>query len=233
MSNKPIANEHLSILKKYSAYYNLLSDFNKKQFEKRVQHFMYSKKFIPRGFEIVTDEMRVLISSSAIQLVFGLPGVYLANFDKILVYLDSYYSHIGKRYHQGEVNPRAGVIILSWNSFVKGYADLKDSLNLGIHEMAHAIHFENRIKNKDYDFLDFEALEILNEITRREIPKIREGNGHFLRNYAGTNQYEFFAVALEYFFENPQELYEAIPDLYITLKNLLNQDPIKLYKLAS
>ena len=230
---QPLQDHHRAILKRFSAYYNLLSDANKKQFEKRVQRFMNSKKFIPRVFETVTDEMKVLISASAIQLVFGLPGIYLANFDKILVYPDSYYSRIGKKYHLGEVNPRAGIIILSWKSFIKGYADLKDALNLGIHEMAHAIHFENRIKNEEYDFLDYEALQTLAAITKREMPKIREGNGHFLRGYAGTNEYEFFAVSLEHFFEDPVGFQAALPDLYVTLKALLNQDPIKLYKLAS
>ena len=63
--------------------------------------------------------------------------------------------------------------------------------------------------------------------------KINAGEEHFLRSYAGTNGYEFFAVALEYFFENPVDLRKAIPDLYATLTCLLQQDPINLYKLAT
>ena len=54
----------------------------------------------------------------------------------------------------------------------------------------------------------------------------------FRSPYAGANEYEFFAVALEYFFEKPTEFKSALPDLYDTLKKLLNQDPISLYKLA-
>ncbi len=226
----PLSQQHREILQEYSAYYRLLAPEDQKRFERRLQRFMYSKKFVTRGFKVVTDEMRVLISASAIQLTFGLPKIYLANFDRILIYPDSYYSNITQRYHLGEVNPRAGIIVLSWKSFVDGYANLKDSLNVGIHEMAHAIHFENRIKNKEYDFLDNGALQKLAEITRREVPIIREGNGHFFRDYAGTNAYEFFAVSLEYFFEKPLQFSEAIPDLYDTLKKLLNQDPVALYQ---
>lgn len=228
---QPLAPSHKKILNKYSAYYKLLPEHLKPRFEQRVQRFMYAKKFISRGVGEVTDEMKVLISASATQLTFGLTEIYFSNFDKILIYPDSYYSHITKRYHLGEVNPRAGIIILSWKSFVEGYADLKDSLNVGIHEMAHAIHFENRIMNAEYDFLDYELLRHLKWITEREIPKINSGEPHFLRAYAGTNAYEFFAVSLEHFFEQPGEFRVAIPDLYNLLVQLLNQDPARLYKL--
>lgn len=176
--------------------------------------------------------MRVLISATAIQLTFGLPQIYLTHFDKILIYPDSYYSRITWKYHVGEVNPRMGMIILSWKSFVDGYADLTDSLNVGIHEMAHAIHFENRIRNEEFDFLDTQGLRELEKITARELPRIRNGEVHFFRSYAGTNEHEFFAVALEYFFEKPVEFKKSIPDLYGTLSRLLNQDPIALYRLV-
>lgn len=229
---QPLAAAHQSILRKYCAYYNLLSYEGKQRFQKRVQRFMYSKQFIPRVYKEVTDEMKVLISASAIQLTFGLPHIYLANFDKILIYPDAYYSHITWKYHLGEVNPRMGMIILSWKSFVDGFANLTDCLNVGIHEMAHAIHFENRIRNGEYDFLDSKGLQELEKITARELPKLQSGEIHFFRSYAGTNEHEFFAVALEYFFERPVEFKKSLPDLYGTLSRLLRQDPIELYKLT-
>ena len=232
-ARQPISKGNRAILDKYSAYYKMLPEHMKKNFEKRVQRFMYSKRFISRSFPEVTDEMKVLISASAIQLTFGLPEIYLTNFDRILIYPDAYYSRITKKYHLGEVNPRAGIIILSWKSFVDGYGDLNDSRNVGIHEMAHAIHFENRIRNEEYDFLDFRGLKKLASITKREIPKLRNGDKHYLRKYAGTNEYEFFAVSLEHFFEDPIGMKNALPDLYDTIKGLINQDPIKLYKLAA
>lgn len=193
---------------------------------------MHSKRFIPRGFKTVSDEMRVLISATAVQLTFGLPQIYLAHFDKILIYPDAYYSTINKKYHVGEINPRMSAIILSWKSFVEGYADPNDSFNVGIHEMAHAIHFENRIRNSEFDFLDRESLKALERITNEEMPKLRRGEVHFFRSYAGTNEHEFFAVALEYFFEQPVEFRDSLPQLYHTLCKLLNQDPARLYSIS-
>lgn len=216
---------------KYSTYYNLLPHQDQQKFQQRVQHFMYSKQFIPRSLKEVTDVMKVLISASAIQLTFGLPKVYLTHFDKILIYPDSYYSRITRKYHVGEVNPRLGIIILSWKNFLAGFGSSGQTLNLGIHEMAHAMHFENRMRNNEFNFLDPESLEKMEGITATELPKIRRGDVHFFRVYAGTNEYEFFAVALEYFFGKPVEFKEQLPELYQVLTQLLNQDPIALYKI--
>jgi len=228
---KPLSTKEKEILYKYSAYYRVLSEDHKAEFEKRLQRFLHSKRFISRSSQKVTVEMKVLISASAVQLTFGLTEIYLSNFDKILIYPDAYYSRITKKYHLGEVNPRAGIIILSWKSFVEGYANLKDNKNLGIHEMAHALHFENRIRNSEYDFLDFELMEQLNYVTEREMQRIKNSSNHFFRDYAATNAYEFFAVSLEYFFESPKEFKTEIPDYYALLVRILNQDPIRLYKL--
>ena len=41
-------------------------------------------------------------------------------------------------------------------------------------------------------------------------------------------KYEFFAVSIEHFFEDPKGMVKNIPDLYETLKILLNQDPLVL-----
>ena len=91
--------------------------------------------------------MTAMIASSAIQLTFGLPKINLKHFERILIYPDEYYSTINKQYHKGEVNPRLKAIVVSWKAFVAGYADPHDGINLGLHEMAHALKLENIIKN--------------------------------------------------------------------------------------
>ena len=51
---------------------------------------------------------------------------------------------------------------------------------------------------------------------------------HFLRKYALTNKEEFFAVAVENFFERPAAFKTALPELYSILAKLLKQDPTVL-----
>ena len=103
-------------IQKYLKYYQQLNSSEKVFFEKRVQKFINQKQFIARGMDKITDEMKALIAGAAIQLTFGHPSIYFAHFKRILVYPDSYYSEISRRYHKGEVN-MGGLIVLSWKNF--------------------------------------------------------------------------------------------------------------------
>jgi len=218
-------------LHKYLRYYQLLNQSDKNVFEKRVQKFINQKRFTGRGMDRITDEMKALIAGSAIQLTFGHPSIYFAHFKRILVYPDSYYSEISQRYHKGEVN-LGGLIVLSWKSFVEGYADNEDGRNLGLHEMAHALHLENAIANEEYGFLDDNIMKDWAVLCNREIENMNKGNSEFFRAYAATNRQEFFAVAVENFFERSKEFHDLHPEMYNTLAQILNQNPLKLGRLG-
>lgn len=218
-------------LQKYFKYYQRLHPLDKKLFEKRVQKFITLKKFIPRDIDQVTDEMKALIAASAIQLMNGLPKIYFAHFKRILIYPDDYYSKISQRYHQGEVSMK-GMIVLSWKNFVEGYVDNKDGRNLGLHEMAHALRLENAVHNEEYGFLDDEVLMTWTDLCYQEINKMNEGEPGFFRDYAASNSHEFFAVAVENFFEKSQEFKDWNPKMYKTLSIMLNQDPLTIGKLG-
>lgn len=221
--------EYKAALRKFCLYYNMLDDLGKVQFERRVQHFIFAKEFIPRQIPEVSAEMKALIAASAIQLTFGLPYIYLTHFQRILVYPGDYYSTITRRYHKGEVNPSIKAIVISWRHFMEGLINPTDSVNLGLHEMAHALWLENKIMNKKFGFLDKRILEKYKMLAEVEMLKIQSGAETFFRSYAGTDNYEFFAVSIENFFEKPYEFRMALPELYQVMCGLLNQDPLSLY----
>lgn len=226
-----VQEKYLVPLKKYFRYYHTLNPVEQKLFEKRVQKFIHLKTFVPRGMPEVTDEMKALIAGSAIQLMSGFPKIYFAHFKRILVYPDNYYSEISMRYHQGEVN-MGGLIILSWRNFVEGYIDHEDGRNLGLHEMAHALRLENAVRNEEYGFLDDDLLKKWTDLCYREIHKMEDGESDFFRSYAATNSHEFFAVAVENFFERTVEFHKWHPEMYNTLAQMLNQDPMRTGKLG-
>lgn len=226
----PVPKEFKEILTKYFTYYNQLPLDAKRKFEQKLCHFIYSKRFIPRNTAEVTLEAKVLISACAVQITFGLPNIYLAHFNKILVYPDDYYSSITKQYHKGEVNPAFGAIVLSWKSFVDGYIYPTDSINLGLHEMAHALRLENIIYNEEYDFFDESLIEQLDDYANRICSSEEFTDDYFLREYACTNVHEFFAVSVENFFERPVKFKSTLPELYAILVKLLNQDPASMTK---
>ena len=225
---RPLALRYQQPIEQYNSYYNLLPEKSKAIFLKKVKAFIRSKTFVPRQMPRVTDEMVAMIASAAVQLTFGLPKISLAHFNKILVYPDEYYSVINRQYHKGEVNPRHKAIVVSWKAFVAGHADPHDGINLGLHEMAHALKLENVIKNDEHGFFSREDFERWQLLARAEIAKIREGDESIFRAYAGTNEDEFFATGMELYFEKPQALHEYNPELYRTLSNLLRQDTLQL-----
>lgn len=222
----PVPPSYKAILQKYSRYYQSLSAHDKGKFERKVCNFLYSKRFIPRNMSQVSIEAKVLIAASAVQLTFGLPNIYLQHFDKILLYPNEYYSSITKKFHKGEVNPRFGIIVLSWNHFAEGYLN-SGAVNLGLHEMAHALRLENIIRNEEYRFFDERLIQRFDDFAR-SICRDLETHANFFRPYACTDEHEFFSVAVENFFERSDLFQKQIPELYGILTRLLGQDPLKL-----
>ena len=225
----PINPAYRRVLQKSCLYYQQLPSAKKITFERKVQRFIMLKRFVPRQLTHVTVEMKVLISAAAVQLTFGLPNVYLRHFRTILVYPDTYYSTISRKYHKGEVNPAWGIIVLSWRNFVEGYVKPGDSINLGLHEMAHALRLENMIRNAESGFLDPDLMDEWEVLSLRELSKIRKGESHIFRNYAGSDEEEFFAIAVENFFERPVDFWSHMPELYKVMCQILNQDPMLIF----
>ena len=221
----PLYRSRKKILSQYFSYYQNLTGSDKKRFEHRVQAFISSKKY--HGRNIAIDELiRVLIAACAVQLTFGLPKILLSHFERIIVYPNDYYSTIHQRYHRGEINPRLKAIVLSWHHFLDGYVKKNDGINLGLHEMAHALHLENMIFNEEYDFLDRNALSSWERQAQVEMTRIRQDEGHLFRQYATVSEHEFFAVAVENFFERSEQFQAHMPDLYHAMTLILKQNPL-------
>jgi len=217
-------NRYSETLEKYFAYYRTLDSQQKYEFTQRVDAFLKEKEFVSRGNLEITEEMKILVAACAVQLTFGLSPVYLSHFSTIILYPDQYYSLINQHYHVGEVNA-GGVIVLSWKHFVEGYFHPNDSLNVGLHEMAHALLLENRRYGDD--LLVPERVRAFFQQAKYEYRKIQAGEESVLRKYAGSNLAELFAVAVETFFENPRQMQREAPGLYQSMTGLLNQNPLQ------
>ncbi len=224
---KPLKKEYHIFIANNFTFYKRLNYSQKRTFERRLQKFIDKKNFIAKGdLRAITHEMEALIGASAIQITFGLPSIYLDHFRDIYLYPDTYQSQITGRYHKGEVNT-SGIIVLSWNNFLSGYLDPDDGRNLGLHEMAHALKIEDYTRNSEFNFLDQSLLLEFVKLTRLEAIAIMDGRDSFFREYAATNDHEFFAVVVENFFERPELFKRNHLRLYQLTTQLLNQDPLK------
>jgi Mlc titration factor MtfA (ptsG expression regulator) len=221
--------DYTAIISRVMPYFGKLSDANKKRFLKRVYNFRRIKSFHFHGLE-AAEEIAILISAAAVQVSFGLRNYRLSFFTEVYILSDAYQALNAKERYIGHVSPTG--IYISWKHFIQGFADYKDGLNVALHEMAHALHHENFIQETgiDWDFRqDFEKLpSIYGPLMTRAIIERRS----YLRGYAFTNFYEFWAVSVENFFENPQGLKDNLPQLYAILCDTLNQDPLHLDELV-
>lgn len=223
---KKISSADLAFLETYFPYYRRLKPRHKHEFVGKLEQILTLKKFLGRGGLIqVSDEMKLLIGATLVMVTFGWKGFRLRHFHTFLIYPDDYYSTINQVYHRGEVNPRHGLIVLSWKSFVWGLSRENDGINLGIHELAHAMKLDNFILESHERQFDPEIWKTYCEIRTREMASIAATANSFFRKSAAADQHEFFAVMLENFFERPNEFYMHHEKLYLIVVKLMRQDP--------
>ncbi|OMP31809.1 hypothetical protein BKM32_01740 [Mangrovimonas sp. DI 80] len=220
---KSLNKKQLSILRNKFSFYKKLYPKQQRFFEHRVASFISDKDFIGRDGVEVTEEMKVLISATAVMLTFGFRDFYIGLIDKIFIYPEAFYSKINDSYHKGEFNPKLQALVLSWKDFEAGYEIENDNLNLGIHEFAHAIHL-NSYKEGDVSSAIFSDSfkELIDLLSNDEGLRKSLVESEYFRNYAYTNQFEFIAVIIETFIETPQEFKSLFPEIYAKTKQMLN-----------
>lgn len=210
----------MKIIASHFSYYQKLDNENKKRFETRLALFLKSKLFIPMDGLALNNNMKALIGASAIQLTFGLRYYRLRYFHRICVYPDVYHYRGFKMKFRGHVSSR-GLIHLSWHHFEKGYLFPEDGVNLGLHEMAHALKLHAIVEGGNNEF--YENVEAMKKYAR--IGKHQISTAPVLISERGDVD-ELWAVAVERFFETPGKFNEKLPRLFDSMKRTLNQDPL-------
>lgn len=223
------SDKYSAVISRVLPYFRKLNDANKQRFLKRVYNFKKGKVFHFHGL-LPSEEVEILVSAAAVQVSFGLRNYHLPFFRAVYILSDAYQAMNAKEMFIGHVSPTG--IYISWKHFVQGFVNYNDGVNVALHEMAHALHHENFMQEKgiDWDFRqDFDKLpSIFGPLMTQTIVERRS----YLRGYAFTNFHEFWAVSVEYFFENPQGLKDNLPQLYAILCDTLNQDPLHLDELV-
>ena len=129
-----------SVISKYFKYYNRLNLAEQRKFLFRSYLFRKSKKF--HYIEVAESaEMPILVSAVAVQLTLGLDKYQLNYFKDIYVLRDDYHYGFYSRPFQGHVDHSG--IYLSWDNFIKGLKGVTPNCNVGLHEMAHALYYQN------------------------------------------------------------------------------------------
>jgi Mlc titration factor MtfA (ptsG expression regulator) len=191
------------------------------------------------GLEL-TDEIRVTVAGLAALLVMNIEHDYFERVTSILVYPTTYPSVFPHRDGAGVVSEDApmygeawyrGPVLLAWDEVRQGALDPKDGSNLVLHEFAHRLDMLDgyvdgtpplglRERYADWARVMTEEFEALVESARR-------GRRSVLDPYGATNEAEFFAVAVEAFFEKPRQMQGKHAELYDLLRAYFRQDPLE------
>lgn len=218
----------MQVLEQNVPYFRKLNDRQKEDFGRRVKCFVAGKKFEGHDGAEVTEEDKILAAACFVMITFGMNHPSFARFDKIIFYPDKFYSRYGKAWHRGETNPGKKYVAFSLKDFRASFNGTYSEVgHLGLHEAAHAVKVQNLMSNEDYDQYFKKYFDKWKVSASRKKEKIRSGQSEFLRDYAAANHHEFFAVATEQFFMDPEGFKAKLPNLYSELSIILNQDPVK------
>ncbi len=217
--------------------YALLDETEQKRLRDLVQVFIAEKHWEGCGGLELTEEMQVTIAGSACLVILGRDHDLLTEVESILVYpsgvvlpdrqagfFDGRPRIVGEGTDVLGLAHMGGPMVLAWDSVLEGARDHRDGRNLVIHEVAHKI-----------DFLDGEAdgtppLDTAEQ--RRAWARAcseaylahKDRTENVLRDYATTNEAEFFAVASEMFFERPARIAKELPALYAVMRDFYKLD---------
>ncbi len=202
------------------------------KFEADLMIFEHEKSFVGAGDFIITEEVRVVISAAAVRLVLCLNISALDRVSEILVYPGAYQHPNPDGANQdrailGEVSDWS-TVVLSWKDVVAGLRNAHDGRDTATHEFAHVLDRASGAFNGTPNLRAREDYAAWGHILSEHYLRLRAGDPKersILRDYAETNEAEFFAVATEVFFERSGMMKRRAPDLYEELERFYGVDP--------
>lgn len=211
-------------------FYQKLSAADRQRFEQKVQWFLAETDITGIGAE-VDDMVRVLVAASAVIPIFHFDDWHYNNVDEVLIYPRAFDGHTfaqegAGRHTLGMVGTGAmgRKVILSKPALMNGFLRTSDGHNTGIHEFVHLLDASDGSFDGIPALMDKRFVMPWLGLMYREMKKIERGKS-LLRDYGATNKVEFFAVASEWFFERPQRLQRAHPELYQALTKVFQVEP--------
>ncbi|MEX1189920.1 MAG: zinc-dependent peptidase [Bacteroidia bacterium] len=217
---KPNVKELDAFLTEKIPFYRLLDTNESIVFRNRLLLLLRTKWFVGRQGIDINNEMILTFGALMIQVTFGFNNFLFPHFHRVAIFPDIFYSRLFERYVKGLTVYHTGIILVSWPHLEHGIDNESDKINLGLHELAHALYldyFEHRNMLNGFDRWTTKALQVFKEMQLNS-------KDFFLREYAATNIHEFWAVCVEHYFEAPLEFRERLPELYKEMCRILKQD---------
>ena len=207
-------------------------------FEGKINLFLDQVRFLGCNGLDVTEAMRLSIAAQACLLVANSDAWY-SHLTTILVYPGAFKSR--QRQQDGYVVTEAeivrtgeswarGPVILSWAHSDRGARDDADGHNVVIHEFAHQLDDLSGqtdgapALHRDQSFAAWARVFV--EAHDRHRANVEAGRRTVIDPYGAEGHEEFFAVAVEAFFETPAALKRSEAQVYEQLAGYFRLDPV-------
>lgn len=217
------------------AAWSTLDDSERERIERLTLSLFRSLRWeAAQGFTL-SDEMRLLVSAQASLLALGLDDDVFRKVTSVILHprtvvlrgtrrvegglvSDSPYSVSGQAHHGGPV-------VLAWSTVAFEARHPDRGQNVVYHEFAHQLDMLDGTIDGMPPIRDASLRERWVRACTAEYHAIRRGEERVLREYAGVDTGEFFAVATETFFSVPLTVRDEAPELYSVLTDFYGQDP--------
>ena len=207
--------------------------------EGKMSLFLHQVDFVGCAGLEITEDMQLSIAAQACLLVVNSDAWY-TTLRTVFVYPSAFKSKTTTR--QGYVTQERdvvrlgeswtrGPVILSWAHTAQGAINDVDGKNVVLHEFAHQLDSLSGntnglpLLNKRQSFVEWERVVL--DAYARHLRHVEDNRKTVLDAYGAQNHEEFFAVAIEVFFEKPVRLAKEEPELYAQLSKLLRLDTAK------
>ncbi|MDY7226423.1 M90 family metallopeptidase [Hyalangium rubrum] len=224
---RPLPPEWLGYLDKRVPFFRELSPELRQRFLDKLKVFAWEKEFIGAGGFTITDEVRVVVAATAVQLVLFLDLSYYDRLREVIVYPGAFKLPDRTGAVLGEAK-NWGTVILSWDSVLAGLRNPDDGHDTAAHEFAHVLDradgaFDGTPKLRQYSHYR-EWASVMSEHFHG-LQQGRRAERNVMDDYGSLNEAEFFAVATESFFEKPRQMKQKTPELYEEMKRFYGWDP--------
>lgn len=243
----PLSDSQRVILRADVPFYDTMPEAARRQLDERIPMFLATTRFEGCDGLAVTEPMRLLIAAEACRLRLGHDDPVYPDLRSVLIYPDDFLVPLsgldasgvvteGVEWRSGE-SWQTGNVVLSWREIL---FDIRDSRarrrrlnrpglfparNLILHEFAHQLDFSYDLSTG----IDPDTGEVLhptpfNQALSEAYVRLWNAPGRrrpALDDYGAESPAELFAVAVESFFETPEELRRQYPALHAELRKLL------------
>jgi len=213
-------------LRRHVPLYDRLSDAARRRFDRDVQFVLDEYSFEGVEGVEVTDALRLSVAAGVALLLHGRPDWELPGSRSVLFYPerfnDDYYDSARGEY-DGMAHPQ-GPIILTAPAVAASWDRPADGDNVVLHELAHLFDFDSEGADGVPSLVDPATAESWQALVRQEMRRVETGRS-ILRPYAAEAPSEFFAVAVEVFFEQPRRMARRHEELFEALVAVFQLDP--------